>query len=391
MAKRYGRYRHNKKRSYRRDRRYRKQSSTKVFLVLVCIIVLWAIVSDAVWALILGMIVGLVPVVIKYIQYKKSAYYQITKTMYLTLLFDKGKHGEYLTYKAIKHLEQSGARFLFNTYIPKGNGETTEIDVLMVCSKGVFVFESKNYSGWIFGDEHQLYWYQTLPSGRKSHKEQFYNPIMQNDTHIRWLRKLLGEQIPMYSIIVFSERCTLKSIQVQSEHIRVINRQDLKTTVSDIYTQNQGDYLDESYVSSIFETLYPFTQVDKNTKEKHVENIRSSYQHNVVTNEEMIDAFPVLDVNMDQVPLAETDMNVTNSVEIIECDEVLKSPNSWDVENQDQGATANGQVSMRCPWCNGELVLRTAKKGNNAGRQFYGCSNYPRCKYVNNLTDTIIQ
>jgi restriction system protein len=33
-----------------------------------------------------------------------------------------------------------------------------------------------------------------------------------------------------------------------------------------------------------------------------------------------------------------------------------------------------------CPKCGGELVLRTAKRGPNAGGQFWGCSNYPKCR-----------
>lgn len=35
-----------------------------------------------------------------------------------------------------------------------------------------------------------------------------------------------------------------------------------------------------------------------------------------------------------------------------------------------------------CPRCGGKLVLRTARKGRNAGGQFYGCSNYPSCRYT---------
>ena len=42
----------------------------------------------------------------------------------------------------------------------------------------------------------------------------------------------------------------------------------------------------------------------------------------------------------------------------------------------------NNQV---CPRCGGQLILRTAKKGENAGNQFYGCSNFPKCRYVQNL------
>jgi hypothetical protein len=33
-----------------------------------------------------------------------------------------------------------------------------------------------------------------------------------------------------------------------------------------------------------------------------------------------------------------------------------------------------------CPKCGGDMVLRTAKKGANAGQQFWGCANYPKCR-----------
>lgn len=36
--------------------------------------------------------------------------------------------------------------------------------------------------------------------------------------------------------------------------------------------------------------------------------------------------------------------------------------------------------SPRCPKCGGEMVLRTAKTGTNAGNRFWGCSNYPNCR-----------
>lgn len=89
------------------------------------------------------------------IEYKKGSYYQVTKMPLLALRSDSGKLGEYLIYKKLKVFEKEGAKFLFNAYIPKENNETTEIDVLMICRKGLFVFESKNYSGWIFGNEKQ--------------------------------------------------------------------------------------------------------------------------------------------------------------------------------------------------------------------------------------------
>ena len=38
-----------------------------------------------------------------------------------------------------------------------------------------------------------------------------------------------------------------------------------------------------------------------------------------------------------------------------------------------------------CPRCGSPLVVRTAKKGSNAGSQFLGCSRYPDCRYTRNI------
>lgn len=43
-------------------------------------------------------------------------------------------------------------------------------------------------------------------------------------------------------------------------------------------------------------------------------------------------------------------------------------------------------VSEKCPRCGGKLVRRTARKGPNTGHDFYGCSDYPRCKYTRAIT-----
>jgi DNA polymerase III epsilon subunit-like protein len=44
-----------------------------------------------------------------------------------------------------------------------------------------------------------------------------------------------------------------------------------------------------------------------------------------------------------------------------------------------------GPDALICPRCGKELILRTARKGFNAGNRFYGCSGYPKCRYVKNL------
>ena len=66
-----------------------------------------------------------------------------------------GKRGEKLTERELNLVKLFGrkGRTLRNVYIPKDNEETSEIDVVYITQKGIFVFESKNYTGWIFGDE----------------------------------------------------------------------------------------------------------------------------------------------------------------------------------------------------------------------------------------------
>lgn len=39
-------------------------------------------------------------------------------------------------------------------------------------------------------------------------------------------------------------------------------------------------------------------------------------------------------------------------------------------------------TSRRCPHCNGQLILRTVRRGDNVGSQFWGCASYPNCKYT---------
>lgn len=38
-----------------------------------------------------------------------------------------------------------------------------------------------------------------------------------------------------------------------------------------------------------------------------------------------------------------------------------------------------------CPCCGGNLILRTARKGERSGQKFYGCSNFPKCRYIENI------
>jgi len=190
---------------------------------------------------------------------------------------DIGKYGEKLTERELKWVKLLGrdGKILRNVYLPKGEGseETSEVDVIFITQKGIFVFESKNYSGWIFGNERDTLWTATLANGDRN---KFYNPILQNKTHIKWMREFVGDKIPLFSIIVFSERCELKKITMESMDVEVIQRDQTHATVRDIWDRNP-DVLTKEEVTALYEKLYPLTQVSQEVKDKHVERIQEKY------------------------------------------------------------------------------------------------------------------
>jgi predicted RNA-binding Zn-ribbon protein involved in translation (DUF1610 family) len=274
----------------------------------------------------------------------ETSYYKNTKYPYLSVLRNTGRRGEYLAYKKLESFEKSGAKFLFNVYIPKTNGKTTEIDMLMICPKGIIVFESKNYSGWIFGSQNKENWYQTLPAGRRCHKEVFYNPIMQNESHVKHLGKFISEPIPFYSVVVFSDKCSFQNVLVNSLDVNIIHLSQLYLTVFNIYTQNGNTaVLDEQHIMSLYQKLYPCSQVSDAQKEQHIKEIQANKQ----------------------------------------TEYTYKENNS--AINNNHYISSTGTQNLKCPKCGASLVLRTSKKGTNAGNQFYGCSNYPKCKYAKSI------
>lgn len=187
----------------------------------------------------------------------------------------KGRYGEYSSYMQLRGFEQIGARFVANVYVPKNGTETTEIDLVMICQQGLIVIESKNFSGWIFGDENRTNWVQTLPVGKgKSHKEFFYNPIMQNRNHIKYLSNYLCGSFPIYSVIVFSDMCTLKSVSVTSDDVIVVNQSNLFSAINWI-CNSTGPVLTQEDIIRVYNKLYPLTQVNMLVKQQHIVNVQN--------------------------------------------------------------------------------------------------------------------
>lgn len=268
----------------------------------------------------------------------------------LDQIFDaewQGRRGEKLTERDLNWVKLFGrsGKVLRNVYVPKGDSQTSEIDVLFITQKGIFVIESKNYSGWIFGSEADQNWTVSFQGGRK---ERFYNPILQNRSHITWLNRYLADATPLFSIVVFSERCQLKKVTVESDDVRVIKRDRVYATVREIW-DGTADVLDDAAIEALYERLRPLTNVDAALKAAHIADIEKRYKGK---------------------PLTRTQPEAGKHVET---SQLTLEPSV---------ATAAVGVPGVCPRCGSPLVLRTAKKGLHAGRQFYGCSNFPNCRFT---------
>ncbi len=120
----------------------------------------------------------------------------------------KGITGEFIVNISAKlMLDKNEYHLIKNVTLPIENG-TTQIDHIIVSAYGVFVVETKNIKGWIFGSANQPMWTQKI----YKHSDKFQNPLHQNYKHVKTLEQLLGlkdEQI--HSLVVFVGDSTFKT------------------------------------------------------------------------------------------------------------------------------------------------------------------------------------
>jgi Nuclease-related domain. len=120
----------------------------------------------------------------------------------------KGKFGEFMVNSVAKaRLDKDVYHLIKNVTLPTDDG-TTQIDHVIVSIYGVFVIETKNMKGWIFGNKDQRIWTQKI--FKETHK--FQNPLFQNYKHTKTLESLLGltdQQI--FSVIAFMGDSTFKT------------------------------------------------------------------------------------------------------------------------------------------------------------------------------------
>ena len=220
----------------------------------------------------------------------------------------KGIFGEYKVNTVIRRLlDEKKYRLIKNITLPTSEG-TTQIDHIIVSRFGVFVVETKNMTGWIFGSEHQRQWTQKI----FKHSSKFQNPLHQNYKHTKVLASCLGmDESKLFSVVVF------------------VGHSTFKTPMPDNVTHARGLV---RYIKEKSEVLL----TDKEVGETVRKILSSQLKPGAKTNRDHI--LHVKDIQQKKA------------------------------------------AQKLCPRCGSEMVVQTAKKGPNAGQEFWGCSQFPRCK-----------
>ena len=230
----------------------------------------------------------------------------------------KGSFGEQLTKYYSKIMNDT--LILHDVLIEGAEGYTSQIDLIMIGVRGLYVIEVKNYEdARIYGDGRKSKWYYY----RGGKKYEIYNPIKQNKKHIEYLKVFLKDfgEVPCFSVI------TMLCNDFKVSNIN--NTPDECTTVVcssllamdrgiDLIAKDKPIVFDEQKKHQIYDFILNNQLSGKEARKEHKEN--------VISYKKSLD----------------------------------------DMKEQ-----------KICPYCKTELVLRHGKVGD-----FYGCSNYPKCKYT---------
>ena len=221
----------------------------------------------------------------------------------------KGKMGEFNVSVVLATLPKDEYQVINDIIIPSKYG-TTQIDHVVVSIYGIFVIETKNYKGLIYGGEDAETWTKNMWGNKYSLR----NPLKQNYGHVKSLQAILNIPKEMFiPIVVFSNRAKLR-VQTQETVINLwrLRSEIKKHKIPIIPSEQLIDYRSSIELAAID---------DKDIAKSHKANVRQNL-------------------------------------------------------NQRSQAIANGL----CPRCGGHLVKRNGRYGS-----FYGCSNYPNCKFTMKL------
>ena len=196
--------------------------------------------------------------------YREAQYYKniITNGEYQAKV--SGDYGEYQISSVMRSLPD--CYHVINDVLLPTKKATTQIDHIIVSPFGIFIIETKNHKGMIFGDCFGKVWTQVL---RGAGKFTFYSPVRQNEIHIKHLSRAI--KIPancMIGLIVFTnENVNLDNVNCPFCY-RVQGLYDV------ILSYNQPIFT-EKQVDKIIDRIDKVNIANYKNSKKHVEYVKS--------------------------------------------------------------------------------------------------------------------
>ncbi len=151
-----------------------------------------------------------------------------------------------------------------NVTLPAENG-TTQVDHVIVSVYGVFVVETKNMKGWIFGSADQATWTQKIY--RNTNK--FQNPLRQNYKHVKTLQSLLGlMDNQIHSVVIFFGDSKFKTSMPENVTHGIGYIRYIKSKSQQVLTEPEVMEIKLKIIDAKLEQSF-------STNRRHVQNVRN--------------------------------------------------------------------------------------------------------------------
>lgn len=176
----------------------------------------------------------------------------------------KGVLGEARVNRALRTLDKADYRLFPNLILPVRGG-TTQIDHIVASRFGVFVIETKNMRGWIFGSADRQQWTQVIYRW----KSRFQNPIRQNYRHVRAVQEVLKlDRRKVHGVVVFVGRAEARSLMPDDV---VWNVARLKSLI----LSKRTELLSDNELRDVCETLASDTlRATSSRRNEHVRHLK---------------------------------------------------------------------------------------------------------------------
>ncbi|MGG0658351.1 nuclease-related domain-containing protein [Rummeliibacillus pycnus] len=191
----------------------------------------------------------------------------------------KGELGEY---KINIQLDQFPKNYKYHSDLLIKNGKSStgysQIDHVIITPYGIFVIETKNYQGTIYGGKDRKTW---LING----KFKMMNPLLQNYGHIQAIKELVDKKYHEHflSIVSFTKRCKLKidpELQkIQSNELVIYDillSEFINRKIAILKLQHNEPLLTNDEIDWIYNTLSQSNVLDPSIRKQHVEKIKTN-------------------------------------------------------------------------------------------------------------------